>query len=103
MPIHAKCKLIKKEQLKNDIYKFIIEAPEISKQAMPGQFLEIRVIDKIDPLLRRPISIHKIEGNNIEFIFQIKGKGTEILAERKEGEEIDILRTIRTRHIHIWR
>lgn len=101
MPIHAKCKLIKKEQLKNDIYKFIIEAPEISKQAMPGQFLEIRVIDKIDPLLRRPISIHKIEGNNIEFIFQIKGKGTEILAERKEGEEIDILRTTRTRHIHI--
>lgn len=47
--------------------------------------------DKIEPLLRRPISIHKIEENAVEFIFQIKGKGTEILAQREEGEEIDIL------------
>lgn len=35
MPIHAKCKLIKKEKLKSDIYKFEIEAPEIAKQANP--------------------------------------------------------------------
>ncbi len=56
-----------------------------------GQFLEIRVTDEIEPLLRRPISIHNIEGNKIEFIFQVKGKGTEILSSKKEGEEIDIL------------
>lgn len=35
MPIHAKCKLIKKEQLKDDIYKFVVEAPEIANIAMP--------------------------------------------------------------------
>lgn len=56
-----------------------------------GQFIEIRVTDEIEPLLRRPISIHNIEGNILEFIFQVKGKGTEILSEKKIGEEIDIL------------
>lgn len=56
-----------------------------------GQFLEIRVIDEIEPLLRRPISIYNVEGNIVEFIFQVKGKGTKILASRKEGEYIDIL------------
>lgn len=56
-----------------------------------GQFLEIRVSDKIDPLLRRPISIHNINGNIVEFIFQVKGKGTEILKNKEVGEEIDIL------------
>lgn len=64
-----------------------------------GQFLEIRVTDEIDPLLRRPISIHNIEGDNIEFVFQVKGKGTEILSEKKEGDEIDILRSSWKRYI----
>lgn len=56
-----------------------------------GQFLEIRVQEEIEPLLRRPISIFNIDGNNVEFIFQVKGKGTQILSNRKEGEKIDIL------------
>ena len=56
-----------------------------------GQFLNIRVSDGVEPLLRRPISIHNIEGTNIEFIFQVKGKGTSVLAEKEVGEDIDIL------------
>ena len=91
MPVHSKCKLVKKEVLKEDIFKFSIEAEEIAKCAKPGQFLEIRVTDEIEPLLRRPISIYNINGNIVEFVFQVKGKGTEILSKRKEGEEIDIL------------
>lgn len=35
MPIHTKCKLIKKEKLKEDIYKFEIESKEIAKSAKP--------------------------------------------------------------------
>ena len=91
MSVHIKAKLIKKEKLKEDIYKFSVETEEIAKTAKPGQFLEIRVQDKIEPLLRRPISIYNIEGNKVEFIFQVRGKGTEILAEKEEGQEIDIL------------
>ncbi len=56
-----------------------------------GQFLEIRVTDNIEPLLRRPISIFNIENNIVEFIFQVKGKGTKILSSKEEGDYIDIL------------
>lgn len=35
MPKHLKCKLIKKEMLKPDIFKFVIEAEEIAKTAKP--------------------------------------------------------------------
>ena len=35
MPVHAKCKLIKKTKLKSDIYKFKVEAEEIAKTAKP--------------------------------------------------------------------
>lgn len=91
MPYQEKCKLVKKEILKDDIFKFTVETENISKEARPGQFLEIRVADNVEPFLRRPISIHSIEDNKLVFIFQIKGKGTEILSAKKEGEEIDII------------
>lgn len=35
MPIHTKCKLVKKEKLKEDIYKYGIESEEIAKIAEP--------------------------------------------------------------------
>lgn len=93
MPVNIKSKLIKKEQLKPDIFKFSVIAPEIVKTAKAGQFIEIRVTDGTEPFLRRPISIYnmKKEEGVLEFIFQIKGKGTEILSKKQEGEEIDII------------
>lgn len=93
MPVNIKAKLIKKEQLKNDIYKFSLQAKEITDAAKPGNFVEIRVTDNVEPLLRRPISIYNMEKETgiLEIIFQVKGKGTTILANRKEGEEIDII------------
>lgn len=93
MKVNIKAKIIQIEQLKEDIYKFSVQAKEIVKNAKPGHFIEVRVLDNIEPLLRRPISIYNIEKEKgiLEFIFQVKGKGTEILAKRKVGEELDII------------
>lgn len=93
MPINKKAKLIKKIQLKDDLFQFDVQAEEMAKTAKPGQFLEIKVSDEIEPLLRRPISIYNADKENgvLSFIFQVKGKGTKILAKREEGEEIDLL------------
>ena len=93
MAKQEQAKLIKKEQLKPDIYKFSVQAPEIVKDAQPGHFVEVRVTDQTEPFLRRPISIYNLEKENgiLEFIFQVKGKGTEMLARKNEGELIDII------------
>lgn len=93
MPVNKKAKLVKKTQLKEDIFQFDVEQKEMAKSAKPGQFLEIRVVDGIEPLLRRPISIYNVDKEKgvLSFIFQVKGKGTKLLAERREGEEIDII------------
>ena len=93
MPVKELVRLIKKEQIKPDIYKFSVEAPEIVKDAKQGQFVEIRVTNGTAPFLRRPISIHNIdkESGKLEFIFQVKGEGTRILSEKVEGDEIDLL------------
>lgn len=93
MAVLEKVELVAKQQLKSDIFKFTIKSEKMVSQSKPGQFLEIRVTDTIEPFLRRPISIHSInkEDNTIEFIFQVKGKGTEILAKKEVGILIDII------------
>lgn len=93
MAVNIKSKLLKKEELKPGIFKFSVQADEIIKTAKPGNFIEIRVNDDIEPFLRRPISIHKMNRENgiLEFIFQEKGKGTKILSSKREGELIDII------------
>lgn len=83
--------LIDKKQLKDDIFEFTIKTEKIAKEAKPGNFLEIKVSDRAEPFLRRPISIFSIEDENIKFIFQVKGNGTEILSKKNIGDKIDIL------------
>ena len=64
----------------------------------PGQFVHIKVSNGNDPLLRRPIS-HCIEliKNNSEFtmIYREEGRGTSLLAEKKSGDEVDVLGPVR--------
>ncbi len=93
MAVKILAELVKKEKLIEGIYKFSVKAPQIAETAKAGQFLEIKVSKTGEPFLRRPISIYNLDKENgiVEFIFQVKGKGTELLSELKEGEEIDIM------------
>lgn len=93
MPEVVKAKLLKKEYLKDDIVKFSVEAIGIVKTAKPGNFIEIKVSETTYPFLRRPISIYNIKKDEgiLEFIVQIKGEGTKLLCEKKNGDIIDII------------
>lgn len=84
------CELVKKERLTDTIYDFTVCCPEMAKQVKSGQFLHI--LCGGDAYLRRPISICDVtEDKYIRFIFETRGKGTTALADKKEGEKLDIL------------
>ena len=93
MPKQVFAKLVKKEKLLDGLYKFSLETKEIVDIAKPGNFIEIRINENLDPFLRRPISIYNIEKEKgiIEIIFQVKGKGTELLSKKQEGDFVDII------------
>ena len=93
MPKKVLAKLIKKEEIIKGIFKFSVEAKEIVNSSKPGNFIEIRVSNQKDPFLRRPISIYNLDKENgiLEFIFQVKGSGTNILSEKEVGDKIDII------------
>lgn len=91
MGINTEIKLLKKEYLKKDVLKFTCLAPEIAKIALPGQFIDLRVSKTYEPFLRRPISIYNVYNDIIEFIFQVKGRGTAFLSEVAEGEMLNVM------------
>lgn len=69
-------------------FLFWLEAPEIAVSARPGQFVMVYCGE--DTLLRRPISVHRVDGDSLALLVAIAGKGTRWLSERKKGETIDI-------------
>ncbi len=66
-----------------------MHAPELAAQARPGQFVTVRCGK--DVLLRRPFSIHRIEGETLMLLFTSVGSGTDWLAGRSEGDSLDVL------------
>ncbi|CUU05789.1 dihydroorotate oxidase B, electron transfer subunit [Candidatus Thermokryptus mobilis] len=79
-----------KEHLTDGIFRLTLYAPEIASISKPGQFVNVKVSDYFDPLLRRPFSICDADGEYIKLIFNIAGKGTKILAELEQGDEVDL-------------
>lgn len=82
--------IISAQQLNATVYSMWIACPQLAAQAKVGQFVHILCGEKT---LRRPISICEISKENgaLRIVFEIRGEGTEWLAGRKAGDELDIL------------
>jgi dihydroorotate dehydrogenase electron transfer subunit len=60
----------------------------IARNAQPGQFVNVRVMDSLDPLLRRPFSVYACnpEHRSFSLLFDIVGRGTKLLAAHDVGD-----------------
>ncbi|MCF8384114.1 MAG: dihydroorotate dehydrogenase electron transfer subunit [Chlorobium sp.] len=67
-------------KISEDVSVITFECPEIASVARPGNFVNIKVNDTTQPLLRRPFSIHNVRGNSIDIMARNVGCGTAILA-----------------------
>ena len=93
--LNLKIKILSRKEVTPNIYLLSLAAPAIAQQALPGQFLHIKCSKDNYPLLllRRPISIHRIDPQKgeIQILFQVVGEGTKLLAERPVGDDLDII------------
>jgi dihydroorotate dehydrogenase electron transfer subunit len=49
------------------------------------------VNEGLDPLLKRPFSIHRSGNGDIQFLYRVVGKGTGILSIKKPGDSVEVL------------
>ena len=67
------------------------DAPSIARSIQPAQFLNIRVTEGSEILLRRPFSVYHVEDDTVEIIFNVVGRGTATLSRKRPGDVLDVL------------
>ncbi len=93
--INKQAKIVGNVEIRPGIFVMTILCPEISTSSSAGQFCMIRPgnIQGLDPLLRRPLSIHFTdqEKGHVQFLYRVVGRGTRALSRQLEGEFVEVL------------
>jgi dihydroorotate dehydrogenase electron transfer subunit len=84
-------KISSKKELITDVYEMVLTGEEAKFTRAPGQFINIKINDSLQPYLRRPISVCDYTNNSVTIIFKVVGEGTKILAEKAIGSSLDCL------------
>ncbi|RKY69023.1 MAG: dihydroorotate dehydrogenase electron transfer subunit [Candidatus Latescibacterota bacterium] len=86
-------KVLSNLEVAASIFLLDLRLPQAAKIAQPGQFLHLRISPLCDPLLRRPFSIHrtKPEKAEVSILYQVVGRGTELLSQKRPEESLDCL------------
>jgi len=59
--LDIKVKILTKKEVAPNIFLIKLSAPSVTQEALPGQFIHIKCSKDNYPLLRRPLSIHRID------------------------------------------
>lgn len=91
---HSKitARVFSQEPLSEGIYSLWLEAGEIAREAVAGQFVSLYCADGAR-LLPRPISLCEIDRENgrIHLVYRVAGKGTEEFSHLAPGDCIEVL------------
>ncbi len=72
-----------------DQYVMRIRSPKCAAAAQPGSFVHVTCDDTLP--MRRPLSIMRVDGDCIEILYKIVGKGLRWLSKKRPGDSINIL------------
>ena len=94
-----KCTIIENKMVAPGHYILRLASPRISKNAKPGQFIQVLCADpstssglsSTDPLLPRPFSFLTASKKDFSILYQVVGNGTKILSQAARNDSLWIL------------
>lgn len=81
-------RILGKQQLSEDVYRMQVEAPLISRERQPGQFVIVQLDNDFGERIPLTIADADPASGSISLIFQAVGKTTHKLALKSEGDAI---------------
>jgi dihydroorotate dehydrogenase electron transfer subunit len=78
-----------KRSVARGMFVIAMRAPEIAASVRAGQFVNLGWSP--GPLLRRPFSVYRAEGDNIEVVLKAVGAGTQQLLDMRVGDHVSCL------------
>lgn len=91
MSRYFKAEIIQNLPLNNKIGLLTIKPSEHTPNPEPGQFYMLQVSDCKDPLLKRPFSVFRKKLDAIQFLYEVRGRGTLILKSLRNAGVINVL------------
>jgi len=88
-PLLERVEVLANDRVTEGVGLLVLRAPRIAASVEPGQFVHLRISVGSDFLLRRPFSVHRASGETIEVLYQVLGRGTRELSERRVGDVMD--------------
>lgn len=87
----VKARIISKKQITDEHFQITFDCPFIANNILPGQFIQIRLARNLtDPLLCRPFAVYKKNGDLIDVLFKVVGKGTQFLSQKSINDDLEI-------------
>lgn len=85
-------KICSNQQVSERYWHMVVDARDLEMDVWPGQFFQIRCGHDLNPFLRRPFSIYRINRREqtLEFLYLVKGAGTKRLTAMQPGERVDV-------------
>jgi len=77
-------------EIAENVFMITLTLPELGEKLHGGQFVNLATGDS-SLLLRRPLGVCKVEGNELTLCYQVKGRGTKKLTEAKAGDKLKVL------------
>jgi len=84
--------IVSNDNLQGDYYIVQFYVPEAAAKARAGQFVHVRIDDRLDHILRRPFSIHDVSADGrLSVVYKVVGAGTRNLSLLKPGAVCEVL------------
>lgn len=84
-------KILENKKINEKYYKLIFASAKLSTNVVPGQFLHMKISQGNDPYLRRPFSYYRVSGSKVEVLYEVLGRGTQILSGKKKGDTLKVM------------
>jgi len=89
--VDVRATIVQTIRISNDVSVITLNCPSIAATAKPGNFVNVKVNTTTQPLLRRPFSIHNVQGELIEIMVKSIGCGTALFCDSEEGSTVMVL------------
>lgn len=94
---YQRARVVAHARVAADTWRIRLHCPEIAPRALPGQFAMLRIPDRHDPLLARPLAFYDVAGTDVhsppvhaDFVYLRHGKFTTALTALRPGDEVAI-------------
>ncbi|MEI6847123.1 MAG: dihydroorotate dehydrogenase electron transfer subunit [Chlorobiaceae bacterium] len=89
--VDVRATILQNRCISKNVNIITLDCPEIAATAKPGNFVNIKINDTTQPLLRRPFSIHNVQENTIQIMVKSIGCSTTLLCNTGSGTTMMVL------------